>query len=231
VRVQVVQDNFQKFQNFDQIGRTEDINLGWQANAQLGVAAKAAGSDRNALLLTSSLTHGGRLGEREIYLVDAAVTAQADPSREHTALLSLGARYYLRQSPHYLVVATLRADASTHTGLTLGGDNGLRGFPQRYQSGSGRWLFSAERRLFTDWYPFRLFHVGGAAFLDVGSTWGKTSFAATSRGVLADAGFGLRLGNSRAGFGNVVHIDVAFPLKPQDGISRVQFLVETKRSF
>ncbi len=231
VSTQIVQDDFQKLENFNQIGRTEDINLGWQASAQLGLATKATGSDRNATLVTGVLTHGGKLSEAAIFIVDAAITGQLDRSRENTALASVGGKYYLRQSPARLLFISLRADASTHTGLTLGGDNGLRGYPQRYQSGSGRWLFSAEQRLFTDWYPWRLFHVGGAAFFDMGSTTGKTQFAGTARGVLADAGVGLRLGNSRAGFGNVVHIDLAFPVRPRDGISKVQFVVETKRSF
>lgn len=229
--LEVLQEDFQKFQNFDQIGRTEDINLGWRANAQLGVATKSFGADRNAVLLVGGLSRGASLSERAIVLVDASLTAQADPSREHTALLSASGRYYFRQSPKYLLFANLRFDASTNTGLTLGGDNGLRGYPLRYQTGEGRWLFSTEQRVFTDWFPFRLARVGGAVFFDMGGTWGKTQVAATQRGLLADAGFGLRLGNSRFGFANVIHIDLAFPIRPRDGISRVQFLVETKRSF
>lgn len=231
IGLQVLQDDFQTFQNFDQIGRTEDINLGLQANAQLGVATKAFGADRDALLLVGALARGVKLDERAIVLVDASLNAQADPAREHTAQLSASGRYYFRQSPKYLLFANLRVDASTNTGLTLGGDNGLRGYPLRYQTGAGRWLFSTEQRVFTDWFPFRLARVGGAVFFDVGRTWGKTPFAATQRGLLADAGFGLRLGNSRAGFANVIHIDLAFPIRPRDGISRVQFLVESKRSF
>lgn len=231
IGVQLLEDDFQKLENFNQIGRTEDINLGWQLSAQLGQASRAFGADRNATLFNGVLTHGSKLSEREILLVDLGVNALRDPTREHTALASTNSRYYLRQSPARLFYVNLRADVSTHTGLTLGGDNGLRGYPQRYQSGTGRWVFSAEQRLFTDWYPLRLFHVGAAAFVDAGGTWGKSQFTNTSRGVLADAGIGLRLGNSRAGFGNVIHIDLAFPFNPRDGISKVQFLVETKRSF
>jgi predicted DNA-binding transcriptional regulator AlpA len=235
VGVQLLQDDFQTLKNFDQIGRTEDINLGWQASAQLGVATKSFGSDRDALLLVGALSRGVKLGERSIALLDANINAninkQANPSRENTAFLSTGARYYFRQSPQYLLFTNVRVDASTNTGLTLGGDNGLRGYPQRYQTGQGRWLFSTEQRVFTDWFPFRIARVGGAVFIDVGRTWGKTPFAATQRGLLADAGFGLRLGNARLGFNNVIHIDLAFPIRPRDGISRVQFLIETKRSF
>lgn len=229
--IQVLQDDFQTLQNFDQIGRTEDINLGWQASAQLGVATKSFGSDRDAVLLVGALSRGIKLGERTIALFDTNLTGQVALARKDIAFLGTSARYYFRQSPQYLLFANLRVDASTNTGLTLGGENGLRGYPQRYQTGQGRWLLSTEQRVFTDWYPFRLARVGGAVFVDMGRTWGKTLFPTAQRGLLADAGFGLRLGNARLGFNNVIHIDLAFPIRPRDGISRVQFVVETKRSF
>jgi hemolysin activation/secretion protein len=115
--------------------------------------------------------------------------------------------------------------------LLLGGDNGLRGYPLRYQGGTGRWLVTAEQRFFTDWYPFRLFNVGGAVFYDMGKTWGHNPTGSPSLGLLKDAGFGLRLGNSRSALGNVLHVDVAFPLDGDKSISSLQFLVETQRSF
>ena len=46
--------------------------------------------------------------------------------------------------------------------VQLGGDTGLRGYPLRYQGGDKRALLTVEQRCFTDWYPFRLFRVGGA---------------------------------------------------------------------
>jgi len=42
---------------------------------------------------------------------------------------------------------------------------------------------------------------------------------------------GLRLGSSRSSFGNVVHIDLAFPLDGGADIDKVQLLVETKATF
>ena len=41
----------------------------------------------------------------------------------------------------------------------------------------------------------------------------------------------LRLGNSRSGLGNVIHVDVAFPLDRDASIKNVQLLVETKKRF
>jgi len=44
-------------------------------------------------------------------------------------------------------------------------------------------------------------------------------------------GLGLRFGNTRSGLGNVLHIDVAFPLQGDRDISMAQLLVETKASY
>ena len=90
---------------------------------------------------------------------------------------------------------------------------------------------SLEQRLYTNWYPFRLFNVGAALFADVGSTWGDNPSGSQSLGLLRDLGFGLRLGNSRSALGNVIHLDFAFPLDGDADISKFQFLVQTKRSF
>ena len=92
------------------------------------------------------------------------------------------------------------------------------------------WI-TAEQRWFTNWYPFQMFNVGGAVFYDMGSTWGRDPLGTPSQGLLKDAGFGLRLGNSRSALGNVLHIDVAFPFDGDSSIKNVQFLVETKRTF
>ena len=125
----------------------------------------------------------------------------------------------------------LGKNLDTDQQVLLGGDTGLRGYPLRYQSGEGRWLFTAEQRFFTNWYPFQLFNVGAAVFYDMGATTGRDPLGTPSQGLLRDVGFGLRLGNSRSALGNVLHIDVAFPLDGDSSIDSVQFLVETRKSF
>jgi hemolysin activation/secretion protein len=130
---------------------------------------------------------------------------------------------------------TLAADAGQHLDadrqLLLGGDNGLRAYPLRYQSGAGRWLFTAEQRWYTNWYPFRLFNVGGAAFYDMGRTFGRGTFTSRDQGLLKDIGVGLRLGANRSALGNVVHIDLSYPLDGDSSVRKLQLGVETRRSF
>jgi hemolysin activation/secretion protein len=115
--------------------------------------------------------------------------------------------------------------------LEIGGDNGLRGYPLRYQAGERRVLFTAEARGYTDWYPFRLFRVGGAVFYDVGRAWKGENQNTVNPDWLHDVGFGLRLLSARTSKGNVFHADVAFPLVRDPTIDKVQFLFKTKVAF
>ena len=115
--------------------------------------------------------------------------------------------------------------------LLLGGDNGLRGYPLRYQSGTRRALVTLEERFYTDLYVWRLFRVGGAAFLDAGRAWGGDNLNAPAPGWLGNAGFGLRIVSARAAFSNVLHVDLAFPLNAGNDVKKLQLLVKTKASF
>ena len=115
--------------------------------------------------------------------------------------------------------------------VTLGGDSGLRGYPIRYQNGDSKLLFSIEQRYYTDWYPFRLFRVGGAIFADTGRTWGPNPVGEENFGWLTDVGVGLRLAPTRFSTDKVAHLDFAFPLGGDPSLDTVQIILEAKRSF
>jgi len=181
------------------------------------------------------VTKGMELSERQTLQFDSDFTGRLEQGTLSGAELGAGVRYYFRQSPRRLFFTELSAEAGhnldTDQQILLGGDSGLRGYPLRYQAGEGRWLFTAEQRFFTNWYPFQLFNVGAAVFYDMGATWGRDPLGTPSQGLLRDVGFGLRLGNSRSALGNVLHLDLAFPLDGDSSIKNVQFLVETRKSF
>ena len=150
-------------------------------------------------------------------------------------LAELSASYYKRQSDHRLLYVGLSGTFGNNLDLdetlVLGGDTGLRGYPLRFQSGESRAVFTIEQRYFTDWYPFRLFHVGGAVFFDAGRTWGENLAGAPGEQLLRDVGAGLRIASSRSGLGRMIHVDVAMPLDDTDGIDGLQFLISTRKSF
>lgn len=232
---ELIEDEFKEARNQDQIGKTEDVALGWHVVAQLGMASPMFGADRHATVFNTRLSKGLQPWPGHTVLFDASAVGRWEEEGLAGTLISGSARYYLRQSQRRSFFMSLAADRGVNLDsdqqVLLGGDSGLRGYPLRYQSGKGRWVFTAEQRWFTEWYPFRLFNVGGAVFYDMGRAWDQDARTQIPQGLLRDLGFGLRLGNSRSALGNVVHIDLAFPLDGDASIRKLQFLIETKRSF
>ena len=230
-----VQDRFATARNRDQIEKIEDYALGWSLRAQLGYASSSLGSDRDAFVFEGSASTGYELSTRQSLLLSADASARVESGRLANGLLGAEARYYFRQSPRRLFFMDLAATAGSNLDVDnqvlLGGDNGLRGYPLRYQAGTGRWLFTAEQRVFTNWFPFQLFNVGGAVFYDMGRVTGRDPLGSAPQGLLKDVGFGLRFGNSRSALGNVLHVDFAFPLDGDSSIRSMQVVVETKRRF
>jgi hemolysin activation/secretion protein len=186
-------------------------------------------------MFDTGLSRGFAFRPGERLLLSSTLTGRHDSTGFADVQGEVAARYYYRQSDRRLLFLGASVDASSNLDpdhqILLGGDSGLRGYPLRYQAGDGRWLVTVEQRYFTNWYPFRLFNVGGALFADVGRAWGPNPGGTPSMGLLKDVGFGLRLGNSRSALGNVLHVDVAVPLDGGSDIKKVQFLVSTQRSF
>jgi outer membrane protein assembly factor BamA len=236
LRIEGVQDDFETTRNRDQIARTEDQAFGIRYALELGWSATALDADRNAALLRAYLSRGWRLGRDDAMFADAGLTTRIESGSATDALLSAGMRYYHPTGPHGVFYTGMWATAGSQLDadheLTIGGDTGLRGYPLRYQSGSGTALLTIEQRFYTKYTLWMLLDVGAAVFFDMGRAFGKAPLGpADNLGILKDVGFGLRLGSKRSALGNVLHVDVAFPLDGPASIDRVQFLVQTKRSF
>jgi hemolysin activation/secretion protein len=234
-RFEFVRDDFETSRNRDQIGRTEDFRMGTRLSAMLGWSDTALGADRDALIYSTTYSLGlGSLAERSL-LLGASASGRVESGEVRNSLIDLRARFYLTQSEKRLFFATLSATVGNALDLDnpvyLGGDNGIRGYPLRYQNGESKMVLTIEQRYFTDWYPFRLARVGGAIFADVGRVWGQNPLGGEPMGWLRDVGIGLRLAPTRSSSRKMVHIDIAFPLDGDDSIDSVQFLLEAKRGF
>ena len=228
------QDDFEKARNKNQIGRTEDFYLGRLLYVELGRASKAFGADREAWLPKLNAAAGWDLTARQQVFLTANGSARIEHGEVTNGLLTANARYYARQTEQALfyaattVTQTKRLDGDAQ--VLLGGDTGLRGYPLRFQTGTGSTLATVEERFYTRWYPWRILRVGGAVFADVGRTWGQ-GIGSPPLGTLKDIGVGLRLGNSRSGFGNVLHIDLSRALDAPPGVRRTELTVQTEYSY
>jgi hypothetical protein len=233
--VDILEDDFQVAVNHDQIGRVEDIHRGTRLGLQLGLARTAFGSLDNATLVAGNASRGfGDPGFDSLF-TSANLSLRWQDSEAQNLLLDTTVGWHHRHSPRRMLYTGLHAMIGSELDLDnpiyLGGDTGLRGYPLRYQGGDRSLLFTVEERYFTNWYPFRLFRIGGAVFFDAGRTWGDNPVGAGNLGWLEDVGLGLRIGNNRSGTGNVIHIDLAFPLDRDEDVDDMQFLVEARSTF
>lgn len=235
VAFELIEDAFDKTRNQDQLARTEDVYYGVALRAEAGYMSNSFGADRSAAVLGAAIRTGHRITDRQSLFLDAGASGRLESGATRNLLGYANARYYWRWRPRRVLYAALETTATraldADSQLLLGGEDGLRGYPLRYQGGTSRSLFTLEQRIYTNWFPFRLFNVGGAVFFDAGRTWGRGPVNTASLGLLKDVGLGLRFGNSRSGLGNVVHVDFSYALDGDPTIKKFQVTVETKRSF
>ena len=233
---QLFVDDFRELTQFNTMGRIEDIPFGLNLRLRLGRASAGFGADRDAWLLNIDASRGWDLGYNRFVFTDFSAHARRENLGLRNVWLNTRARYFQRNfdyrhlfSVNLETLLSERLDPDQQ--VLLGGDNGLRGYPLRYQAGERRAVLNVEQRFFMNWFPFRLFQVGAAMFFDAGRTWGQDPRATPSRGVLYDVGVGLRLASPRSSGRSVIHIDLAFPLNRDSTIDAVQLLIETKSSF
>jgi outer membrane protein assembly factor BamA len=231
-----VQDDYEKVKNRDLIERPEYFAMGTLASAQLGRALTGLGSTQNLWLYSASASDGFRLSSNSVLLGSASVSGQTGYGPLDRYLASSSIRYYGHSDDRTLTFVSLSGSVAKldpnnlANQLVLGGDTGLRGYPRNYQTGDRLVLLNVEERVYTDWYPFRLIRVGGAAFFDWGRAWNGPGESLSSARWLSDVGFGLRFLSTRSSFGNVLHVDLAFPLNRDPNIKSFQFLVQSKLS-
>ena len=232
---QVVQDNYEKYKNLDLIQRPEYFVMGFQSSVQLGRSLTSLGSSQQLWLYTLSASDGYRVRTGGILLTSVSTSGQTGYGPLDKQANDGSIKFYSRPDSRTLIYTALSAgmvrDATGSVQLFVGGDTGLRGYPRNYQSGDNRVVFNVEDRVYTDWYPFQLFRVGGAVFYDLGRAWGGPTANTEHTGWLSDVGFGLRILSARSAFGNVLHLDLAFPLNRDPNIKNVQFLVQTQTTF
>ena len=234
---EALEDRFVRRRNHDHIARTEFVPLGFRARVQVNRALTSWGSSRSAWLHNVEVSQGFALPFGHDVLGKLVAERRIDTRGEPLDRHGVALRYYAPQARRWAFFGALALDrigtAAAPDLLELGGDNGLRGYPLRYQQGERRVLLTLEERYYTDWYPFQLARVGAAAFVDAGRAWKGVNPNLLNDGWLADVGIGLRLALDRTSFGNILHLDVAHPLErgADPDIKSIQFLFKVRVTF
>lgn len=194
------------------LGQRFEVIAGGQWRAEEGVSERVEPS----LSLTASSAHF--LGHESYVTIGVRGSGRthAGELRGWNGGVALHG-YLLQRGPH-TYAGSAAFDAAFEgddlpASLTLGEDNGLRGYPAREFSGTRRMRINLEDRL--DFgittYAFQLGLVG---FYDAGWSWDQGQSPGDP---LQSVGVGLRIGSRSLLGRGVVRLDLAFPLNSVDG--------------
>lgn len=207
--------------DLDTIDFTQDIEFGWFPSLSIGAVYRDVEGSEEELQanLGVGLATANQLGP-ETYLTTSSGGAwRGTDTRDAGWFVNSAVHGYHRVHPRHLLAGSVTYDASFESDgiaaqLTLGEDNGLRGYPARQFSGTRRVRINLEDRIRTD-LEWRSFHLGVVGLLDAGTIRGE---GLAPDDWLASAGVGLRIASSEWYGGDVLRLDLAYPLVAVDGM-------------
>jgi outer membrane protein assembly factor BamA len=235
-----IHDGYIEASNIQQINRIEDINLGLQSRVRLGFANSSYKEYDNSYQFSHNISQGFVVSEASLLLAELRYEGLYNEGKIYNGILEGSINYHWQNFESGQLYLSLEGARGLRLfgdkALSLGGDNGLRGYPAYYQTGDKRYLLTMEQRFYGEKEWFSLFHMGYAIFYDQGRAWGDSLVPQSETGTLRDFGMGLRISGTRNGSRdegghNVLHIDIATPLDAGPDTSKLQWLVKVKHSF
>ncbi len=229
------QDHYAVYRNLNQIQRTEDVDLGTTFDARLGYGHVRTGGGGDVVRYIGRYQHILDIDDKHLLSVNLFLDGRdhINQDGDDSAILRSKIAYNMMQTPKNRWYASLAYDVGRdlqqYEELTIGGDEGLKGYPTDFQRGKKRVHATIERRYYSDWHWFNLIRVGAVAFLEAGKAWDGP--ANQRNPMLMNAGLGLRLSSSKVRVGNILHLDIATPLVEKSGIDSYQILVEVRQTF
>jgi hypothetical protein len=217
--------------------RPEDVNLGTDMRAQIGLAAARSNTDSdNAVFFDFGVRRGIRLGPRRFGIATVIWNGRMEGGLRNAIL---DARFGLADGSLRRQLFILRGwfrqgrNFDPEVQLTLGANNGLRGYPVNQFVGDRSLLLGAEYRRFLIDDVLRFASVGVAAFVDSGYAWAPDDPVRLAD-LRTDVGIGLLLGRRSVSTGRAgLRFDLAYAFDPLPGRSQwvLSFGTETTLGF
>ena len=233
----IAEDNFAIYKNLNALYRTEDVPIGIEFSALLGYADKAFDSELSHWVFDFNYSATPLSGKKHLIKSDLSMEGFWDREIEDftNTLSTIELSYYWLMAKKHRAFVKIAYDHGTNLTqdhlLPLGGEEGLRGYPNEYLLGDERLLINIEHRYFFDAHYMNLFRFAGVIFIDVGQTKFDDSNAGDNNDVISSAGIGLRMNSSKATINRIAHIDLAFPLNDKGRLDEYQLRITSSSTF
>lgn len=221
-----IEPDFISMNYIDRFDRIEDYNLGLYHDIRATIAPSSLGSEKDAALFSLNQGRGWRFSPTSFLRGEFGLANRLESDGFVNGLARVEARYYnvlgnVELGDIFLGRHTLASSFSLDYGsdldrdrqLSLGADNGLRGYKARAFNGDKRFLLNLEDRIHLADDVYRLISVGAATFLDVGGASTADLGELITEDLYEDVGVGLRFAFPRSSGGQVIRLDMAFPLR------------------
>ena len=229
-----VQHRYLRLTHVNRFERAEDFNLGHRLSAAAGVSLPALGGGKEAAFF---LAAGGRkgfpLGRERFMFGEASWTGRRTGGRWENGLADARMGGAFRLAPRALLLTQARyrhgVNLDPETQLTIGAQNGLRGYAVNQWAGSRSLLLGTEARLFVADDVARLLSFALAAFGEMGYAWARGT-AVNLRELRSDVGLGVMVGRNRL-TSRPLRMDLAYAFNPPPGRSRWQVSMGVQVAF
>jgi hypothetical protein len=231
-----LQKDYLKLTNFNLINQIEDFNLGWHILALVGKDFSNSAQSPDAIWQTS-LSKGLQTSANGYLFFDGQFVGewQLENGGQDRLQLMFSTEYFHKFNDnwgaYFKNANTLSKKAFLDEPVALGDDSGVRGYPLQYQHGERTTQFTAEARYYPHINIYKLFELGGAAFLDTGKAFGDSPVANVNRSLLTSVGLGLRFFSTHSSDRKVIHLDLVKPLSTDVNVNGVEIRITTKQSF
>jgi hypothetical protein len=210
VGVEHQSDRWEVIQGFRAWSRQEDVPLGPNWRAVVGVSLPALGGESNRLRFSADLLLGFQRGAQYSWLVGAATGRLDDGSAANVVLhAEAGTARTGAHGWRFRVAADLSHSLDGERQLALGADTGLRGWDPFTFDGTSRAVANLEYRRRLTGEVLHLGIIGMTLFADAGRTW-DARVGSDSGGVRCAAGAGLAVEITRAAVLRIVRLEVGF---------------------
>lgn len=217
-------------QYLDNFGRIEDMPDGILLGSLL-TRSTSVDANPDYYQFYSLLRYSHQVTDRQYFSLFGELNARRDTNGAvNNVFFNMYGHYYFKMSDFKLgkivfprqtlaadLSATLTRDIDAPFQISLGEDEGLRGYTFKSFNGQNRILFNLEDRIFTP-LDFRVVAIGLVGFVDSGYVWSSDDHL-QFRNFAVSTGFGLRIGLKKSQSARVVRVDFAIPLRNESGFT------------